>query len=89
MKDAQARLDRGAKAARKIEDGARVLAAQARAAADEACAAKLFDLSADLREMGGHFEQAAASMAFGYAIGRRLKATVPGQGEIIALSSKD
>jgi len=89
MKEAQARLDRGAKAARKVEESARLLAAQARAAADEACESGLLCLSADLREMGAYFEHAAASMGQGYTIGRRIKATIPGQGEIVALSSKD
>jgi hypothetical protein len=89
MKDGQERLDRGAEAARKIEERARTLAAQARAAADEACKSGLLDLSADLRDMGARFEQAAASMALGYAIGRRIKADIPGQGEIVAFSGKD
>jgi len=89
MRDGQKRLDVGAKAARQIEERARTLAAQARAAADETCNSGLLDLSADLREMGAYFEHAAASMGQGYTIGRRIKADIPGQGEIVAFSGKD
>jgi hypothetical protein len=74
MKNAQQRLDQGAKRARKLEAETREFAEMVRDAADHACDAGEFALSADLHDIAGMYEAAAATMRRAYAIGRRIKA---------------
>lgn len=83
MKHAQHRLDQAARRARRLETETREFAAMVRAGADEACDAGEFALSADLHDMAGIYEGAAAAMRRAYAIGRRLRATDDDSGDMI------
>lgn len=82
MKDANKRLDAGARAAARAEDVLRRVAKDARDGADEACAAGLFDLSAQLHEVAGQYEIAAARARIGYGKGRAIRCELPGGGLI-------
>ena len=89
MKDANERLDAGAKVARRAEAALRKVAADARSGADEACDVGEHLLAAQLRQVASRFEQAAALAGDGYAIGRLIRCEMPGGGVIQPTSGKD
>jgi hypothetical protein len=73
MKDAQERLDAGAKAFAKLIKANKGIAAQLRQGADEACEEGAFDLSAELRECAIAVDRAALDNEAVYARLRRLE----------------
>lgn len=83
MNNAQQRLDRGARLARRLESETREFADTVRQAADAACDAGEFALSADLHDVAGMYEMAAATMRRAYAIGRRINAMDDDTGGLV------
>lgn len=82
MNNANQRLDVAAKVARRAEDALRRVAADARKGADEACDAGVFDLAAQLHQIAGGYEQAAAIARTSYGIARAIHCVLPDGGVI-------
>lgn len=88
MKDAQDRLDKGARAFAKLIKANKSIATQLRQGANEACEQGEFFLSAELREYAIAVDRAALDNEAVYARLRRFEIGTP-EGVIRPLSGKD